>query len=147
MIRSFLLAYIALSLFLSQANLPLFTHICHGMGMTWTALVKPPKACCGKIKRKEYAVHCRKILSNVVVIDKEPCCEDHVDYVSLSVQVVHQFAKVQTQTKLYHSIAPAFLHGFSISAVAALDVIVQDNGPPRQLSGRNLLIAYQLFLC
>lgn len=148
MFRGILLAYISLSLFLSQANLPLFTHICHGMGKTWTALVKPPKACCGKIKQKDLTRPCEKMAPNSVAsYDKEPCCEDHVKNISLSVQFLSQAVKALAQTDLSPSIPPSFLYGISVCILPSFHEIVQDHGPPNHPSGRDLLIAHHLLLC
>jgi hypothetical protein len=148
MIRGVLLAYISISLFLSQAKMPLFTHICHGMGMTWTALVKPPKACCNKQKRKVHTSHCQKIqTASTVAYDQMPCCEDHIKYVSLSVQLIQQAVKASAQHHSTFTATPSLAYLHSIPFTPAHEVILQDHGPPEKPSGRDLLIAHGLLLC
>src|SRR5678815_1919131 len=148
MMRSCLLAYISLSLFLGQANLPMFTHVCHGMGKTWTALGKPPKACCGKRKKDLQAHHAtpQKPIS-FTFIEKSRCCDDHIKYASLSVLLIHQVVKNFSQDNVI-SYAAHSLEALSFNVILpAYDGIVHVHGPPGKLSGRDLLIAYQLFLC
>ncbi|HEY3387056.1 MAG TPA: hypothetical protein VGK46_11135 [Saprospiraceae bacterium] len=148
MIRSSLLTYFALSLLLGQVNLPLFTHVCHGMGMTWTSVAKPPKACCGK-KKKNLQEH-HKVSSEAKSCDtiaKSPCCEDHIKYASLSVQFVQQAIKVFAHTNWVSFTFQTLEESLFLPTPPSADAIVHVHGPPGKLSGRALLIAHQLFLC
>ena len=148
MLRSCLVAYIALSLFLGQANLPIFTHVCHGMGKSWTALVKPPKACCGKQKKDLRDHHLAPTQpKSCDTIDKSRCCEDHVKYASLSVQLIQSIVKTFAQDIGVLLILPSLDGGFFSSDAPEYKGIVHVHGPPGKLSGRDLLIAHQLFLC
>lgn len=148
MIRSGLLAYIALSLLLGQINLPLFTHVCHGMGKTWTSVAKPPKACCGKRKLTLQEPH--KSLSNPKscdTIDKSRCCEDHINYASLSVGLIHQLVKTYPHFNWIADKAPFVNRSFFQSALTSIEGIVYVHGPPGKLHGRSLLISQQIFRC
>ena len=148
MLRSCLLAYIALSLFLGQASLPMFTHVCHGMGKSWTALVKPPKACCGKQKKDLREHHLAPTQpKSCDTIDKSLCCEDHIKYASLSVQLIQSIVKTFAQDIGVLLILPSLDGGFFSSDAPEYKGIVHVHGPPGKLSGRDLLIAHQLFLC
>jgi hypothetical protein len=148
MIRSCLLAYIALSLFLGQSNLPIFTHVCHGMGETWTALISPPKACCGKRKQDLQEHHRQPVVpKSCDSVDKGRCCEDHVKYASLSVDLIQQIVKTFSHFKVVPDAIPSLDNSYFLSAPPAYEGIVHVHGPPGKLSGRGLLIAYQLFLC
>ena len=148
MMRGILLVYISLSLFLSQANLPLFTHICHGMGKTWTTLIKPTKACCGKRKKDLREHHLASVQpKSCDTVDKSPCCEDHIQYASLSVELIKQVLKNFSRDGGISN-AVYSLHGGICSSNSLLHSgIVHVHGPPVKLSGRDLLIAHQLFLC
>ena len=148
MFRSCLVAYIALSLFLGQANLPMYTHVCHGMGKSWTALVKPPKSCCGK-QKKDLRSHPLTPTQPKAcdTIEKSQCCDDHVKYASLSVQLIQSIVKTFAQDIGVHLILHSLDGGFFSSDAPVYEGIVHVHGPPGKLSGRDLLIAHQLFLC
>lgn len=148
MLRSSLLAYIALSLFLGQANLPMFTHVCHGMGKSWTALVKPPKACCGKQKKDLREHHLAPTQpKSCDTIDKSRCCEDHIKYASLSVQLIQSIVKTFVQDNGVLLTMHSLDGGLFSSDAPVYEGIIHVHGPPGKLSGRELLIAHQLFLC
>ena len=80
-------------------------------------------------------------------VDKGRCCEDHVKYASLSVQLIQQIVKpyMPDNGVLYASHS---LDGVSFSSnPPAYEGIINVHGPPDKLSGRDLLIAQQIFLC
>jgi len=148
MIRSCLLAYIAFSLFVGQFKLPVFTHVCHGMGKTWTAIIKPPKACCGKRKQDLKEHHIQPIVpKSCDSVDKSRCCDDHVKYASLSVDLIQQIVKTYSHFNGVPDASHSLEKTFFLSISPSFEGIVHVHGPPGKLSGRRLLIAHQLFLC
>jgi len=149
MLRKYLAYFLISVLSLSSVGTPVFTHMCSGMGKSWSSLFVQPSACCaglrshsGKEKCKSFAMR-----NGGCQMKKMPCCENKVSFVALSSIYTFQhhssllpglvfslpWAQINSFDSGYYSFWTKPLNPFS-------------KGPPLR-HGRSLLIFEQLFLC
>lgn len=150
MMRQIVTFHLAAILLLSNVGIPVFTHICHGQGKTWTSLYVPAKSCCTKKKlsTNSFACHIPAKDNDSSSIKSRPCCENKDGLIQLDsdfAQKLPVFIK-WSQTSLIFAVSlinqslPGFLERESYS-------INKPHGPPIQLHGRSLLISQQVFRC
>lgn len=146
MIRQILTFHLATILLFSNVGIPLFKHICHTQGKTWSSLVVPAKSCCSK-KKVNGVKPCHSAKSETGLTSR-PCCENQQNILQLSVDYL------QSNMSLAKASPPLDLHdAFVFSINYDLDFHSNHNsfhrphGPPGNLYGRSLLISQQTFRC
>ena len=133
-------------LFLSSLGLPVFTHICMGMGKTWASILIPPSDCCSKQAKNIGMFPDPAQIQKVCHVSKTPCCENEIALVSLEssytvqIQLVISFfcispfpPSLQQFTQNFQQISDTHPLGYTVDI------------PHRY--GRSLLIFEQLLLC
>ena len=149
MLRKYLAYFLISLLSLSSVGMPVFTHMCSGMGKAWSALFVQPNACCAALNSHTGKRQCKPHpeANSGCKMKKMPCCENKVSFVALS----SNYTSRNEASQLFRWFFP--LPGASIDPIvnASYSFCTQSfnlfsKGPPFRY-GRSLLIFEQLFLC
>lgn len=146
-LRRFQAFFLLVTLSVSSVAMPVFTHVCHGMGKTWFSLFVPPNDCCDKDGSSAKACKPDLNATKECTLSKLPCCENEVSLAALGSNYTFQTHK--SLSPISTAVIPALhLHIAFIGypGYTAYQAINFDQLPtPRY--GRSLLIFEQLFLC
>ena len=146
MIRQILTFHLAAILLLSNVGIPVFKHICHSQGKTWSSVVIPTKSCCSK-KKVTGGNSCHTPKSETGLASR-PCCENQQEIISLSVDYLQSHLAL-TKSSLIDDFVGAFVnnHKFDLVTNSDHNSLPKAHGPLRTLHGRSLLISQQVFRC
>ena len=146
MIRQILTFHLAAILLFSNVGIPVFKHICHSQGKTWSSVIIPAKSCCSKKKLIEVNP-CHSPKSETALTGR-PCCEDHQDILQLSVDYLNsQVALTKCPPSFDFLCTFVFNHKYDLVSTSNSKSFHKAHGPPRNLHGRSLLISQQTFRC
>jgi hypothetical protein len=146
MIRQILTFHLAVILLLSNVGIPVFKHICHSQGKTWSSVVIPTKSCCSK--KKLTGIDPCHSSRDETGISSRPCCENQQDILQLSVDYLQShFALTKCSPTI--DIVGTFVFNQNFKLITNSDLIrfPKAHGPPGNLYGRSLLISQQVFRC
>lgn len=149
MVRKYLAYFLISLLSLSSVGMPVFTHMCSGMGKAWSSLFVQPKACCAGLNAHSGKQKCvsHPEANSGCKMKKMPCCENKVSFVALSSNYTCQNENSQFFGWSFPfpgvSIDP---FGNASYSFRTQPFNLFSNGPPLRY-GRSLLIFEQLFLC
>ena len=146
MIRQILTFHLAAILLLSNVGIPVFKHICHSQGKTWSSLVIPAKSCCSK-KKSVGTNPCHSPKSETGLASR-PCCENQQDVLQLSVDYLQSQIALTKSSPTFDFIGTlVFNHNYDLVGNSNSNRFHKAHGPPRNLHGRSLLISQQVFRC
>jgi hypothetical protein len=144
------LAYFLISLLsLSGVGMPVFTHVCSGMGKTWSALFVQPNACCGGLISHSRRQQCKSHpeANSDCKIKKMPCCENKVSFVALASNYTSQHDRSQVFDWVFPLLgAQRSPIEYGFFRFSPQPICPFSKGPPLRHE-RSLLIFEQLFLC
>ena len=148
MLRQIVSYNLVLLVLCSQVVLPVFSHVCHGMGRTWTSVFKQPDSCCKNKVKPDFSFACQRegVCPVSTELKRTPCCESHATCLGIGLHFV------KMATKVFKSVwSSSFIEQkptypiFSSSQVATSFLYYHHHGPPVKLSGRSLLVMKQVF--
>ncbi|MEO6133483.1 MAG: hypothetical protein ABIQ02_16705 [Saprospiraceae bacterium] len=130
---------------LTNVGIPVFTHVCHGQGMSWSSIV-PVKGCCSKKQVKETVIACHtEFHTQVETVSKKPCCENQTEFMKMKsdfMQAISGFLEETFKVSAAGIITIDTFSGFFSLSVERLPF--QAHAPPVSLSGRSLLLFKQV---
>ena len=142
--------HLALLLFCSQVYVPVYSHVCHGMGKSWSAMWVKPDSCCKKSSKQIDLPVCRKESASdqAVTWQKLPCCENQSTCLGMMVHFVKNSPLKENHGKTIAKPSP-HLVPISISSFQFFQVsdFVPFHGPPLYRSVKTMLILHQTWLC
>ncbi len=147
--RIYLTFFLVSLLTLSSVGLPVFSHICNGMGKTWTSLFVPPSDCCTPPGKSDTEQSCKLTSKDMrnCHMTKSPCCENDFSFSALhSVYTtnIHQDLVFQSSPSCaVHIFQPIDLRAYFSDSLSEKP----STHLPHLRHGRSLLIFEQLFLC
>lgn len=146
MIRQILTFHLAAILLFSNVGIPVFKHICHSQGKTWSSVVIPAKSCCSK-KKLTGINPCHSAKSETGLASR-PCCENQQDILQLNVDYLQSYLALTKASQTFDFIG-TFVYNSKYELVADSNCkrFHKAHGPPRNLYGRSLLISQQIFRC
>lgn len=148
MLRKYLAYFLISVLSLSSVGMPVFTHMCRGMGKSWSALFVHPDACCARLLTYSGQEQCKSLPqgNSACQIKKMPCCENKVSFVALSSHYTAQHDNSQLLAWGFPLPAPLSPLDNRFYHFCPQPINPISKGPPLRY-GRSLLIFEQLFLC
>ena|SRR5687768_8869782 len=146
MIRQILTFHLAAILLLSNVGIPVFKHICHSQGKTWSSVVIPAKSCCSK-KKLTGVKPCHSTKTETG-LDSRPCCENQQDFLQLSVDYLQSQLGLTKCSPTFDFVgAFVFDYKCDLATNSNHNRFPKTHGPPGNLYGRSLLISQQIFRC
>ncbi len=134
----------------SQVYLPVYTHVCHGMGKTWASAIVKPDSCCRKKKPDDglKGCHSGEIPSSGLQFNKLPCCESHSSCLGLGLQFTKHIPKAVVKILPHPDpIGKTPEDIFSSLQVPAKTYWWHLLGPPLARDGRAVLRSKQQLQC
>ena len=94
-LRRLLALKLTLLVLVSQLYMPVHTHVCHGMGKSWSALWVKPDSCCKNKNSKSVENHIHHEHPEQVDLQWKqlPCCENHSSCLKMAGQYVKSVSK------------------------------------------------------
>ena len=146
MVRQILTFHLAAILLLSNVGIPVFKHICHSQGKTWSSVVIPAKSCCSK--KKVIGGNTCHSTKGETGLTGRPCCENQQDILQLSVDYLQKQIALTKCSPTFDFIGTfVFNHKYDLVTNTNSKKFHKAHGPPRNLYGRSLLISQQIFRC
>lgn len=149
MLRKFLAYFLISVLSLSSVGMPVFTHMCSGMGKAWSTLFVQPNACCAGLNSHSGKLKCMSLpeANSGCKMKKMPCCENKVSFVALSSNYTFQQGSSHLPSLVF-SLPWAQINSFDngFYYLHSKSLLPLSKGPPMRY-GRSLLIFEQRFLC
>ena len=147
MVRRIFIIKLATLLLICNVGVPVYTHICHTMGKSWSSVFRPAKSCCSKRTQKSQVSICH-FPQNETSLSRGLCCENQQEILQLHVDYLqHQIGKERyepaTDLPVHYTTTGLEDLAFSISNYR----VTKAHGPPGKIYGRSLLIAQQTFRC
>lgn len=133
-------------LLLTNIGVPVFTHICHGMGRSWTSILIPAEGCCKLAKKdmvRPYGNY--PVEASGPVLRKNPCCESLTSFVGIESEFIQSLPTDQEPTGKN---IPSILNGKAW--IGATSTPLPELRPDSHLDpvlpyGRSLLVFQQVF--
>lgn len=145
MINRLISYHFAFLMLLTNVGIPVFTHVCHGQGMSWSSII-PVKGCCSKKQIKESVIACHTgFQTPVETVSKKPCCENRTGFIKMKsdfIQTISGFLKETSKVSADGIMTIDTFAGFSSLSVEGLPFLA--HAPPFSLSGRSLLLFKQV---
>ncbi|MDQ3017844.1 MAG: hypothetical protein M3R25_14120 [Bacteroidota bacterium] len=150
MIRRLLSYHLAIMMLLTNVGIPVFTHVCHTQGKSWSSAFIPAKSCCSKSKNNQTAglCHLPESKQEGVSYEARPCCENHSGFAQLNPEII--LSGINFSLKSFDQASAVSVQFFqsSLSAhFASVNSAYPSHGPPSALYGRSMLIFQQVFRC
>ena len=145
MIHRILAYHLAALLFLSNLGVPVFTHICKGMGRSWTSVLLPARSCCSHVKKvAETPASTKQAGCCAQKVKAGSCCENRVSLVQLDCDL-----PVPPGPGLSIDDAPDYLATSNVPYTATFVVSTSffPHDPPWPDQAKTLLLKYQVFRC
>ena len=132
---------------ISTLGIPVYLHACHAQARTWSSVYIPAKSCCSGDARALSSPCHTSDRKSYPSFYKKPCCESHHGLVQLAGDY---FQAPSTWKNLpdFISSHALFENVFCQASLFAPEIIgYSSHGPPVKPPGREILIAFQRFLC
>ena len=146
-LRRFLALFLLVTLSVSSVAVPVFSHVCNGMGKTWSSFFVPSVDCCDNASNAEKICARGKKISQECTFSSRPCCEDEVSLAALGADFTFQST---SSFSLLPIAALPVPHYYPMLIGYSFHTAVQTNRYNHFLTsryGRSLLIFEQVFLC
>ncbi len=150
MIRRLLSYHLAIVMLVTNIGIPVFTHVCHGQGKSWSSAFVPAKSCCSRSKnnKAEGICHIPGKESQGLSFNARPCCENHAGFVQFQPDILISGAGLLLKGVDKFLASPLSYPEVRISGVSlSMREATRSHGPPRTLHGRSMLIFQQVFRC
>ena len=150
MIRRLLSYHLAIVMLVTNIGIPVFTHVCHGQGKSWSSAFVPAKSCCTKSKPNELKglCHIPAAQKDGLSFEARPCCENHSAFAQIHSDLAFSGADFSLK-----GINQLFTATMSFQLYDASQILLnvgetsRSHGPPQRLYGRSMLIFQQVFRC
>ena len=147
MVRRIFIIKLATLLLICNVGVPVYTHICHTMGKSWSSIFRPAKSCCSKRMQKTQVNTCH-FPQTETSLRKGLCCENQQEILQLHVDYLqNQLSKDKTKPTPDIHVSYAFASLKHVFSSISNCWYSKAHGPPGKLHGRSLLIAQQIFRC
>lgn len=150
MIRRLLSYHLAFMMLLTNIGIPVFTHICHGQGKSYSSIIIPAKSCCSKSSDEKQVglCHIPSTRSEGLSIEARPCCENHNGIARLQSDLILSGTGSMEKISEKFSLSPSsYIDLLVTSEYISSEEVTQTHGPPKRPHGRALLISHQVFRC
>ena len=143
--------HLAALVLLTNIGIPVFTHVCHGQGKTWSSVLLPARSCCSKKKSDNEVKPCHADdRSCEKGMRPKPCCENHTSLLNTKSDFFNSHStwvsKVKTSQQEFDAIfSISLIPDFSSPSLSSFSF--QPHAPPVPLHGRSLLIFKQTLRC
>ncbi len=150
MLRRLLSYQLAVMMLLTNIGIPVFTHVCHTQGKSWSSAFIPANSCCSKSDENQSYGFCHlpSAKEEGAAYEARPCCENHSGFVQLNPEVT--LSGISSLSKPFDKVFASGIYEGQLRLefnLAVCKTIVRSHGPPVVLYGRGMLIFQQVFRC
>lgn len=146
-IRRFFILPFTFLYILSTIGVPVYMHACHAQDKTWSSVYVPSKSCCA-VKANSLSAPCHAASkASYPAFHKAPCCESHHGLVQLAGDYFVTPASWKDYPVFCATLSGTDDISGAFNLVVPAIIEYSSHGPPVKPPGREILIAFQRFLC